>query len=254
MESNQNTEKATKAKTRYCKECKATYSLQPFNIRGCNMDECRFCYFKQESVAIIEKQLRTIQELSRQLELNRQVELSRHLELNRQIDLLAGRLATIETNQKQHYEHELRLQSPETEPKQHLPTNNQPQHIKIIAKRSNFYLKTKNRFSTLKDEMESNGLKNEMENNINSTKEQITQISAEHNPQQIQPRTQPAGILKTIRKTNKITNIIQQNFDGNKRTTKIRLQPLQTTISQESESCQLITLLGSHKRLNASSV
>ncbi|KAF2345471.1 hypothetical protein FHG87_023773 [Trinorchestia longiramus] len=128
------------------------------------------CYFKQESAAIIEKQSRTIQELRHQLELNRQLELSRHLELHRQIDLLAGRLATIETNQKQHYEHELRLQSPETQPKQHLPTNNQPQHIKINAKRPNFYLKTKNRFSTLKDEMGGNALKNEMGNNINSTK------------------------------------------------------------------------------------
>ncbi|KAF2350362.1 hypothetical protein FHG87_018885 [Trinorchestia longiramus] len=175
MESNQNTEKATKAKTRYCKKCKASYSLQLFNIRGCNMDECCFCYFKQESAAIIEKQSRTIQELSRQLELNRQLELSCHLELNRQINLLAGRLATIETNQK-HYEHELRLQCPETQLKQHLPTNNQPQHIKINTKRPNFYLKTKNRFSSLKDEMEGNALKNEMENNINSTKEQITQI------------------------------------------------------------------------------
>ncbi|KAF2367250.1 SGNH hydrolase-type esterase domain [Trinorchestia longiramus] len=171
MESNQNTEKATKAKP----------------------------------AAIIEKQSRSIQELCRQLKLNRR------LELNRQIHLLAGRLATIETNQKQHYEHELRLQSLETQLKQHLPTNNQPQHIKIIAKRPNFYLKTKNRFSTLKDEME---------NNVNSTKDQITQISAEHNPQQIQSHTQPAGILKTIRKANKITNINLQNFDGNKRTTK----------------------------------
>ncbi|KAF2343808.1 hypothetical protein FHG87_025436 [Trinorchestia longiramus] len=150
MESNQNTEKATKTKTRYCKECKATYSLQLFTRRGCNMDECRFCYFKQESAAIIEKQSRTIQELSRQLELNRQLELSHHLELNRQIDLLAGRLATIETNQKQHYKHEPRLQSPETQLKQHLPTNNQLQQIKfiakrpeIIAKRPNFYLKWK---------------------------------------------------------------------------------------------------------------
>ncbi|KAF2348153.1 hypothetical protein FHG87_021091 [Trinorchestia longiramus] len=61
MESNQNTEKATKTKTRYCKECKASYSLQLFNIRGCNMDECRFCYYKQESAAIIEKQSRTIE-------------------------------------------------------------------------------------------------------------------------------------------------------------------------------------------------
>ncbi|KAF2343257.1 hypothetical protein FHG87_025987, partial [Trinorchestia longiramus] len=33
MESNHNTEKATKAKTRYCKECKASFSLQLFNIR-----------------------------------------------------------------------------------------------------------------------------------------------------------------------------------------------------------------------------
>ncbi|KAF2353814.1 hypothetical protein FHG87_015429 [Trinorchestia longiramus] len=184
------------------------------------MDECHFCYIKQESTVIIERQSRTIQELSRQLELNRQLELSRHLELNCQIDLLAGRLATIEKNQKQHYEYELRLQSPETQLKQHLPTNNQPQHIKIIAKRPNFYLKTKNRFRTLKDEMESNALKNEMENNINSTKEQITEISAAHNPQQIQSHTQPAGILKTIRKVNKITNINLQNFDGNKHTTK----------------------------------
>ncbi|KAF2359545.1 SGNH hydrolase-type esterase domain, partial [Trinorchestia longiramus] len=175
------------------------------------MDECRFCYFKQESAAIIEKQSRTIQELNCQLELNRELELSRHLELNRQIDLLAGRLATIETNQKQHYEHELRLQSPETQPKQHQPTNNQTQRIKINAKRPNFYLKTKNRFSTLKDEMG---------NNINSTKEQITQISAEHNTQKIQSHTQPAGILKTIRKANKITNINQQNYNENKRTTK----------------------------------
>ncbi|KAF2347848.1 hypothetical protein FHG87_021395 [Trinorchestia longiramus] len=227
MESNQNTKKATKGKTRYCKECKASYSLQHFNIRCCNMDECHFCYFKQESAVIIEKQSRTIQELSRQLELNRQLELSRHLELNRQIDLLAGRVATIATNQKQHYEHELRLQSPETQPKQHLPTNNQPQHIKINAKRPNFYLKTKNRFSTLKDEMEGNALKNEMGNNINSTKvninstkEQITQISAEHNPQQIQSHTKPTGILKTIRKANKITNINLQNYNENKRTTK----------------------------------
>ncbi|KAF2359301.1 hypothetical protein FHG87_009943 [Trinorchestia longiramus] len=94
------------------------------------------------------------------------------------------------------------------------------QHIKINAKRPNFYLKTKNRFSTLKDEMESNALKNEMENNINSTKEQITQISAEHNPQQIESHTQPDGILKTIRKANKITNINLQNYDGNKRTTE----------------------------------
>ncbi|KAF2344583.1 hypothetical protein FHG87_024661 [Trinorchestia longiramus] len=56
--------------------------------------------------------------------------------------------------------------------------------------------------------------------NINSTKEQITQISAEHNPQQIQSHTQPAGILKTIRKANKITNINLQNYNENKRATK----------------------------------
>ncbi|KAF2347799.1 hypothetical protein FHG87_021444 [Trinorchestia longiramus] len=162
----------------------------------------------QESAAIIEKQSRTIQELSHQLELNRQLELSRHLEFNRQIDLLSRCSAKIEANQKQHYEHELRLQSPETQ--QHLPTNNQPQHIQIIGKRSNFYLKTDNRFNALKDEME---------NNINSTKEQTTQILNEHNPQQIQYYTQPAGIFEPIRKSNKITNINQQNSDGNKRTT-----------------------------------
>ncbi|KAF2347941.1 SGNH hydrolase-type esterase domain [Trinorchestia longiramus] len=211
--------KSFKSEIRYCKECKATYSLQLFNIRGCNINKCRFCYSIQESAAIIEKQSRTIQELSRQLELSCQLELSRHLEFNRQIELLAGRLATIETNQKQNYEHELRLQSPETQLEQHLPTNNQPQHIKIIAKRSNFYLKTKNRFNALKDEMENNALKDDMENNINSTKEQTTQISNEHNPQQIQSHTQPAGILEPIRKLNKITNINLQNFDGNKRTT-----------------------------------
>ncbi|KAF2353808.1 hypothetical protein FHG87_015437 [Trinorchestia longiramus] len=68
--------------------------------------------------------------------------------------------------------------------------------------------------------MESNVLKNEMENNINSTKKQITQISAEHNPQQIQSHAQPAGILKTIHRANKITNMNLQNFGGNKRTTK----------------------------------
>ncbi|KAF2349103.1 hypothetical protein FHG87_020139 [Trinorchestia longiramus] len=84
MESNQNAEKAPKAKIRYCKECKATYSLQLFNIRSYNMEECRFCYSKQESAAIIENQSRTIQELGRQLELSRQ------LEFNRQIELMAG--------------------------------------------------------------------------------------------------------------------------------------------------------------------
>ncbi|KAF2343756.1 hypothetical protein FHG87_025488 [Trinorchestia longiramus] len=68
--------------------------------------------------------------------------------------------------------------------------------------------------------MEGNALKNEMGNNINYTKEQITQISAEHNPQQIQSHTQPAGILKTIRKANKITNINLQNYNENKRTTE----------------------------------
>ncbi|KAF2346359.1 hypothetical protein FHG87_022885 [Trinorchestia longiramus] len=68
--------------------------------------------------------------------------------------------------------------------------------------------------------MEGNALKNEMGNNINSTKEQITQISAEHNTQQIQSHTQPAGILKTIRKANKITNINLQNYNENKRTIK----------------------------------
>ncbi|KAF2345041.1 hypothetical protein FHG87_024203 [Trinorchestia longiramus] len=72
--------------------------------------------------------------------------------------------------------------------------------------------------------MKGNALKNEMGNNINSTKEQITQISAEHNPQQIQSHTQPAAILKTIRKANKITNINLQNYNENKRTTKKKLK------------------------------
>ncbi|KAF2362379.1 SGNH hydrolase-type esterase domain [Trinorchestia longiramus] len=67
--------------------------------------------------------------------------------------------------------------------------------------------------------MENNALKDEMENNINSTKEQTTQILNEHNPQQIQSHTQPAGILEPIRKLNQITNINLQNFDRNKRTT-----------------------------------
>ncbi|KAF2366340.1 hypothetical protein FHG87_002902 [Trinorchestia longiramus] len=59
-----------------------------------------------------------------------------------------------------------------------------------------------------------NVLKHEMENNINSTKEQTTQISNEHNPQQTQSHTQPTGILEPIRKSNKITNINLQNFNG----------------------------------------
>ncbi|KAF2360597.1 hypothetical protein FHG87_008648 [Trinorchestia longiramus] len=162
------------------------------------MEECRFCYSNNESAETIENQSRKTQELSRQLE------------FNRQIKLLVGRLVTIETNQKQNYEHEPRFQSSETHLDHHLPTNNQPPYIKIIAKRSNFYLKTKNRFNALKDEME---------NNINCTKEQTTQISKEHNPQRTQSHTQPAGILEPIRKLNKITNINLQNFDGNKRTT-----------------------------------
>ncbi|KAF2368253.1 hypothetical protein FHG87_000991 [Trinorchestia longiramus] len=114
MESNKNTEKASKAITKYCQECKATYSLQLFTIRGCNTEECRFCFSNHESAAIIEIQSRKIQELSRQLELSCQ------LEFNRQIELLAGRLATIEIKQKQNYEHELRLQSSETHLDQHL--------------------------------------------------------------------------------------------------------------------------------------
>ncbi|KAF2357258.1 hypothetical protein FHG87_011981 [Trinorchestia longiramus] len=114
------------------------------------MEKCRFCYSNHESAAIIETQSRKIQKLSRQLE------------------LLAGRLAAIKTNQKQNYKQELRLQSSETHLDQHLQTNNQPPHIKIIAKRSNFLLNTKNRYNALKDEME---------NNINSTEKQTIQIS-----------------------------------------------------------------------------
>ncbi|KAF2353384.1 hypothetical protein FHG87_015858 [Trinorchestia longiramus] len=58
-----------------------------------------------------------------------------------------------------------------------------------------------------------------MQNNINSAKEQTTQITNEHKSQQTQSHTQPARILEPIRKLNKITNINLQNFDGNERTT-----------------------------------
>ncbi|KAF2356575.1 hypothetical protein FHG87_012671 [Trinorchestia longiramus] len=125
------------------------------------MDQCRFCYSNHESTAIIENQSRKIQELGRQLELSCQ------LELNRQIEQLPGRLEAIEIHQKQNYEYELRFQSSETHLGQHLRTDNHPQRIESIAKRSNFHLSTKNRFNALKDAME---------NNINSTEEQILQI------------------------------------------------------------------------------
>ncbi|KAF2369165.1 SGNH hydrolase-type esterase domain [Trinorchestia longiramus] len=135
---------------------------------------------------------------------------SRQLQFNRQIELLARRLAAIEIQQKQNYEHELRRPSSETRLDQHLRTNNQPPHIETIAKRSNFYLNTKNCFNALKDEME---------NNINSGEEQTIQISNEHNPHQTHSHTQPAGILEPIRKLNKSTNIKLRNFDGKNRTT-----------------------------------
>ncbi|KAF2360361.1 hypothetical protein FHG87_008879 [Trinorchestia longiramus] len=45
------------------------------------------------------------------------------------------------------------------------------------------------------------------------------EFTSDEYPQQIQSHTQPAGILETIRKANKITNINLQNSDGNKRTT-----------------------------------
>ncbi|KAF2367451.1 hypothetical protein FHG87_001806 [Trinorchestia longiramus] len=63
-----------------------------------------------------------------------------------------------------------------------------------------------------------------MENNINSTKKHTTQISNEHNPQQTQSQTQPAGILEPIRELNKIININLRIFDGNKRTTNEKLR------------------------------
>ncbi|KAF2346360.1 hypothetical protein FHG87_022884 [Trinorchestia longiramus] len=50
---------------KYCEKWKATYSSQLFRIRGCNMEECRFCYSNHESAAIVENQSRKIQELSR---------------------------------------------------------------------------------------------------------------------------------------------------------------------------------------------
>ncbi|KAF2357290.1 hypothetical protein FHG87_011952 [Trinorchestia longiramus] len=159
MESNQNSEKALKA----------TYSLQLFNIRGCNMEECGCCYSNHESVTNIENQSRKIQKLSRQLELNHQ------LEFNHQIEMLAGRVVTIEIKQKQNYEHELRLQSSETHLDQHIWTTNQPPHIEIIVKRSNFHPNPRNRFNALKDEMENNALKDEIEININSAEKQAIQ-------------------------------------------------------------------------------
>ncbi|KAF2354855.1 hypothetical protein FHG87_014392 [Trinorchestia longiramus] len=143
MESNQNTKKASKAKTKVCKECKATYSLQFFNMRGCNMEECRFCYSNHESSASIENQSLEIQELRCLLE------------------MLAGRLETIDIQQKQNHEHELRLQTSETHHGQHLRSDNSPQRMDTVDKRSNFHQNTKNRFKALKDELE---------NSINSTK------------------------------------------------------------------------------------
>ncbi|KAF2368420.1 hypothetical protein FHG87_000810 [Trinorchestia longiramus] len=120
------------------------------------MEECCFCYFNYESSAIIENQSRKILELSRQLKLSRRLE------------LLAGRLETIEIQQKQNYEHELRLQSSETRLDQHLYglLTSPRVCIETIAKRSNFHLNTKNSFNALKDKMK---------NNINSTEEHAIQ-------------------------------------------------------------------------------
>ncbi|KAF2362494.1 hypothetical protein FHG87_006752 [Trinorchestia longiramus] len=93
MEPNQNRKKTLRAEIKYCKECKATCSLQFCHKKGCNMEESCFCYSNHESSALIKNYSREIQELSRQLE------------------LLMGRLETIE---KQNHKHELRLQSSET--------------------------------------------------------------------------------------------------------------------------------------------
>ncbi|KAF2360276.1 Endonuclease/exonuclease/phosphatase [Trinorchestia longiramus] len=90
-----------------------------------------------------------------------------------------------EKSQKISLDNETMASFADVKTQQQLSNNNQPKHIKIIAKHSNSYLKTKNRFNALKDEME---------NNINFTEEQTTQISNEHNPQHIQSHTQPAGI------------------------------------------------------------
>ncbi|KAF2359338.1 hypothetical protein FHG87_009909 [Trinorchestia longiramus] len=131
-------------------------------MRGCNMEECCFCYSNHESSVLIENQSHKIQEFSFQFE------------------LLTGRLETTEIQQKQNCEHELRLQSSETHRGQHLRTDNQPQRIKTVDKRSNFHLNTKKRFKALKDELEKN---------INSTEEQTIQTSNQHYPHQTQSYT-----------------------------------------------------------------
>ncbi|KAF2347328.1 hypothetical protein FHG87_021915 [Trinorchestia longiramus] len=100
--------------------------------RGCNIEECRFCYSNPESSALIGNQSRKIQELSRQLK------------------LLTGRLETIK---KQNHEHELKFQSSEIYRDQQLQIDSQPQHIETIDKRSNFHLDTNNRFNELKNEL-----------------------------------------------------------------------------------------------------
>ncbi|KAF2359336.1 hypothetical protein FHG87_009907 [Trinorchestia longiramus] len=127
-------------------------------MRGCNMEECRFCYSNHESLALNENKSRKIQEFSFQFE------------------LLTGCLETTEIQQKQDRKHKLRLQFSETHRGQHLRTDNQPQRIKTVDKCSNFHLNTKKRFKALKDELEIN---------INSTKQTI-QTFSEHYPHQTQ--------------------------------------------------------------------
>ncbi|KAF2351265.1 hypothetical protein FHG87_017978 [Trinorchestia longiramus] len=161
-------------------------------MRRYNIEEYRFCVSFIESLAFIENQSLEIQELSRQLE------------------LLAGRLDTIEIQQKQTHEHELRLQTSEIRRGQHLRTDNPPQRIETINKRTNCHLNTKNRFKVLKDELE---------NTINSTEEQTIQTSNERNPHQIHSYTQPAGILEPFCNLNKSTNKKMRNSTGTARTT-----------------------------------
>ncbi|KAF2352766.1 hypothetical protein FHG87_016476, partial [Trinorchestia longiramus] len=132
---------------------------------------------------------------------------------NHQLELLAGRLKTIEI--QQHHEHELRRQTSETHRGQHLRTDNPPQRIETIDKRSNFHLNTINRFKAWKDELE---------NNINSTEEQTIQTSNERNPHQTQSYTQPAGILKPFCNVNKSNNKKLRNFTGTNHTTNKKIE------------------------------
>ncbi|KAF2361167.1 hypothetical protein FHG87_008075 [Trinorchestia longiramus] len=55
LKANQNTKRVNYTKIKYCKGRKVRISQQFFHIRGCDMDECRFCYASYESSYEIEK-------------------------------------------------------------------------------------------------------------------------------------------------------------------------------------------------------